>query len=44
MAQHEPGTMNIDEQEKTFESFVKFTIRAVIVIFAVLVFLAVFNS
>ncbi len=44
MADHEPGTMDVTEQEKTFEGFMRFTVRAVIVIFAVLIFLAVFNS
>lgn len=44
MAEHEPGSMNITEQEKTFQGFMKLTTRMVIVIFAVLIFLAVFNS
>lgn len=44
MAKHEHGTMNIEVQEKTFEGFLKYVIRAVIVIFAILIFLAVFNS
>ena len=44
MAEYEHGSMNIDAQEKTFEGFIKFTIRTVIVIFAILIFLAVFNS
>jgi len=44
MAEHKPGTMNIDAQEKTFHGFVSFVTRAVIVIFLILIFLAVFNS
>ena len=44
MAQHEHGTMNIETQEKTFEGFVKFTIRSVVVIVAILVFLAIFST
>ena len=44
MAQHEPGSMNIEEQEKTFDGFIKFTVRSVIVIIAILLFLAVFST
>ena len=44
MADHEHGTMDIEEQEKTFSGFVTFCIRSVIVIFFILLFLAVFNS
>ena len=44
MAQHEHGTMNIDAQEKTFDGFVKFTVRTVIVIVLVLIFLAIFGA
>ncbi len=44
MAEHEQGTMDIEAQEKTFSGFVTFTIRAVIVILAILIFLAIFNS
>lgn len=44
MAEHEHGTMDIEEQEKTFEGFIRWTIRVVIISFAVLLFLAVFNS
>lgn len=44
MAEHKPGSMDIEEQEKTFDGFVKFSIRTVIVVFLVLLFLAVFNS
>ncbi len=44
MAEHEHGTMDITEQEKTFEGFIKWTIRVVIASLAILIFLAVFNS
>ncbi|MDU8943512.1 aa3-type cytochrome c oxidase subunit IV [Ovoidimarina sediminis] len=44
MAEHEHGTMDITAQEKTFEGFVRWTIRVVIFSIAVLIFLAVFNS
>lgn len=44
MAEHKHGSMDISDHEKTFDGFVKFTIRMVIVIFAILIFLAVFNS
>ncbi len=42
MAEHEHGTMNTDVQEKTFNGFVTFVTRTVIVILAILVFLAIF--
>ena len=44
MADHKHGTMNIDTQEKTFESFMKFVVRGVIVAICILLFLAIFNS
>lgn len=44
MAEHEHGTMDIEDQEKTFEGFIRWTIRVVIISFAILLFLAVFNS
>ena len=44
MAEHKHGEMDISVQEKTFEGFVNFTIKTVIVILAIVVFLAVFNS
>ena len=37
---HVPGTMDIREQEKTFDGFMRFTVWVVGIIFAVLVFLA----
>lgn len=42
MAEHEHGTMNSDTQEKTFDGFVTFVTRAVIVIIGILLFMAVF--
>lgn len=44
MAEHEPGSMDIEVQEKTFAGFITFVIRSVIVIFAILLLLAIFNS
>lgn len=39
---HEPGTMDISEQEKTFAGFMRWVTNAVIVILGILVFLAIF--
>ena len=44
MADHKHGSMDIDGHEKTFDTFMTFVVRGVIVIFAILLFLAVFNS
>ena len=44
MAEHKHGSMNIEDQEKTFAGFMTYVVRGVIVIFAILLFLAVFNS
>lgn len=44
MAEHEPGRMNIREQEKTFNGFVAMVTRAAILIVAVLIFLALVNG
>ncbi|GGB00441.1 aa3-type cytochrome c oxidase subunit IV [Allosediminivita pacifica] len=43
MAEHKHGSMDITEQEKTFEGFVKMTIRTCIVILLVVLFLAIFR-
>jgi len=40
MAEHEPGTMNITTQERTFAGFVRFMTWAAIVSIVVLIFLA----
>ncbi|WP_308916431.1 aa3-type cytochrome c oxidase subunit IV [Jannaschia sp. LMIT008] len=42
--EHEHGKMDTTEQEKTFAGFVTFTKWAVIVIIAILVFLALFRT
>ncbi|MBE9638330.1 aa3-type cytochrome c oxidase subunit IV [Salipiger mangrovisoli] len=44
MADYKPGSMDITTQEQTFNGFIKFVIRTVYVIIAILLFLAVFNS
>jgi small-conductance mechanosensitive channel len=44
MAEYKPGEMDIRAQEKTFEGFIRWTVRVVIVVIAVLIFLAVFNA
>lgn len=44
MAEHKHGEMNIDVQEKTFAGFVTFTIRSVMVIIGILLFMALVNS
>lgn len=44
MAEHQHGTMNIRVQEKTFENFIKITVRSVIAILVVVVLLAIFNA
>ncbi len=44
MADHKHGSMDITDQEKTFNGFITFTIRSVIVILCLVIFMAVFNS
>ena len=44
MAEHKHGEMDIAVQEKTFDGFVTFTIRAVIVIIVALVLLGLINA
>ncbi|MCL3881809.1 aa3-type cytochrome c oxidase subunit IV [Marivita sp. GX14005] len=44
MAEHKHGSMDITEQEKTFEGFIKVATRVAIASIAVLIFLAIFNS
>jgi len=44
MDDYKHGEMNIDDHEKTFIGFVSATKYAVIAIFLVLIFLALFNS
>ncbi|MEX3316719.1 aa3-type cytochrome c oxidase subunit IV [Sulfitobacter sp. PS-8MA] len=42
MAEHEHGSMDIEAQEKTFDGFMSFVTRSVVVILAILVLLALF--
>ena len=44
MAEHKHGSMDITTQEKTFEGFITFTIRTVVVILIAVVLLAMFNA
>lgn len=44
MAQHEHGKMNIREQERTFDGFVKFVVWGTVISIGVLVFLALANA
>ena len=41
---HEHGSMDITEQEKTFDGFVRFTKITVLAIIAILVLLALFRT
>lgn len=41
---HEPGSMDIAEHEQTYQGFIRWTIRAVLAVLAVLIFLALFNA
>lgn len=42
MAEHEHGSMDSKVQQKTFDGFVTFVTRSVIVIIGILLFMAVF--
>jgi hypothetical protein len=44
MAKHEHGKMDISEQEKTFEGFIKWSVWVGVVSIAILIFLALVNS
>ncbi len=44
MADHKHGSMNIDQHEKTFEGFVKWSTRVAVFSIGVLLFLAIFWS
>jgi Bacterial aa3 type cytochrome c oxidase subunit IV len=44
MADHEHGNMDIRVQERTFEGFITFVTRAVIVIIALVIFMALVNA
>ena len=41
---HEPGTMDITTQEKTFEGFVRWVVNGVIVIIVTLILLAIVGA
>ena len=44
MAEHKHGEMDITVQEKTFDGFVTFTVRTVIVIICAVILLALVNA
>lgn len=44
MAEHENGNMDITEQERTFEGFIKWVTWGTVVIIGVLIFLALVNA
>ena len=44
MAEHTHGTMDTAEQERTFDGFIKWSIRVSVISIGILVFLAIFNS
>ena len=44
MGEHKHGEMDITEQTKTFEGFIKASVWIVCVAIGILLFLAVFNS
>jgi dolichol kinase len=44
MAEHKQGSMDISGNEKTFEGFITFATRAVIVIIAIVIFMALANA
>jgi Bacterial aa3 type cytochrome c oxidase subunit IV len=44
MAEHQHGTMDTRVQEKTFEGFIKVTVRSVITIIAIVIIMAIFGA
>ncbi|MFK7746742.1 MAG: aa3-type cytochrome c oxidase subunit IV [Roseobacter sp.] len=42
MAEHKHGEMDIEVQEKTFDGFMSFSGKTVVVIIAIIVFMAIF--
>jgi hypothetical protein len=44
MAEHKHGEMNTEDQEKTFEGFIRFTVWGVVVSIGILLFMALVNS
>ncbi len=43
-SKHVPGTMDISEQERTFEGFIRFTVWTAAISIGILIFLALVNS
>ena len=44
MAEYKHGSMDITEHEKTFDGFVRWSVRVAAVSIGILIFLAIFNS
>ncbi len=44
MAEHEHGSMDITEQEKTFNGFMRAAVWVVVIVIAILIFLALANA
>lgn len=44
MAEHKHGSMDITQQEKTFNGFITFTVRFVMVIIVVVILLAILGA
>ncbi|WP_322894419.1 MULTISPECIES: aa3-type cytochrome c oxidase subunit IV [unclassified Yoonia] len=44
MADHEPGKMDITEQEKTFNGFISMSTKGAIIVIALLIFLALIGA
>lgn len=44
MADHEPGKMDITEQEKTFNGFISMSTKGVMIIIALLIILALVGA
>ncbi|MBQ2261241.1 MAG: aa3-type cytochrome c oxidase subunit IV [Loktanella sp.] len=44
MADHEPGKMDITEQEKTFNGFVSMSTKGAVIVIVLLIFLALVGA
>lgn len=44
MAEHKHGEMDVKDQEKTFEGFVRYSVWTIVVSIGILLFLALVNS
>lgn len=44
MAEHKHGSMDTAEQEKTFDGFMRWSVRVTVFSIGILIFLAIFNS